>query len=216
MSRSTGDPNIAIVDGFDGTVFAVRDPGITSVIARWTAYYYQWNPNNEACDTFNTTADGVGVFQTDQPQPHHVRVLVDQGGYDASCSTTGVYLRQILVQIVNQFNRPVTRDDLNISETLSNISANTCGTGTPSGSACAPNFGGGQFIDSMTVSGNLCGSGVDRNSGCGYTLNSLWRACAGGGTAAADIWRYSGQTRSNGVTINGNANGYTPGTELFP
>lgn len=59
---STGDPSIATVNSF-GTVTADQ-PGTTSVTASWTAYTYQWNANNEYCDQFSMTGDGIASFTT--------------------------------------------------------------------------------------------------------------------------------------------------------
>jgi hypothetical protein len=215
VSWNTLNSSVATVNSA-GTATAVG-PGTATITGTWQVESHTWIDGANFCNfngTYNVTAQAR--FTAQVPQPHHVRVIVDQGGYPAECPTTAVYLRQIRVQIVTMDNKDIKRNDLNISETLSDISTNTCGNGSPSGSNCEPNFGGGTFIDSMTVSKDYCGSGINRNSGCGYTVKSLWKACAGSGWAAADIWRYNGETRSNGVKVNGRADPYPAGTELFP
>src|SRR4051794_30529831 len=98
--------------------------------------------------------------------PHHVKVLVDNQGFPADCPGTGVYLRQIKVQVVDSNNNSVTTA-FSVQETFSNLTTNTCNTGTPTPDACGAADAGGQFLDSMGVSGDLCGSGVTQGSGCG-------------------------------------------------
>jgi hypothetical protein len=79
----------------------------------------------------------------------------------------------------------------------------------------------GVFIDTMSVHpgvlfGSFCNTGINRDTGCGYTLTSLWQVCPGPGFGAANIWRYNGETRSNGVKVNGQATRYEQGHEFFP
>jgi hypothetical protein len=211
---STSDPNIATVDGV-GTVTAQNQQGFTSITARWLANTYQYNPNTEFCDSFSQYVYGVEAFQTDPPIPHHVRVVLDAGGFPPACLFTGVYRREVTVQIVNQFNRNVTNGA--VAEAFANLdpNENTCGNGNPNPTPCGviDVTGIGQFTDIMTVSGNSCGSGISQGSGCGFTLTSTWRMC---GTQSMNIWTYNGETRSNIVRVNGNGGSISSGTELFP
>jgi hypothetical protein len=157
-----------------------------------------------------------------EPQPHHVRVIVDQAGYPSGCTTTPVYVRQIQVQIVSEGNVAITHVDIPISESFTNVTPNTCGNPSPQESPCSTlNITAGQFIDTMAVHGGVpfgsfCNTGINSGSGCGYTLTSLWRVCPGPSFGAADIWRYNGETRSNLVKVDGRSDIYPPGMELFP
>jgi len=146
--------------------------------------------------------------------PHHVRVVQDIQGPPASCPSTGVYVRLMTVQAVNINDADVT-DFFSVSESLSGISNNSCGTGQPQGSICAPADSGGQFTDIMAVTGNFCGSGINRNSGCGYTLTSNWSWCGLlGPVDLRSIWSYAGETRSNVIRVNGQTQ-YPSGTYLY-
>jgi hypothetical protein len=150
------------------------------------------------------------------PTPDHVKVIRDNMGFPTSCPDTGVYLRQILVQIVNKHNVDVT-SNISVEESFTNLTENTCNNGAPTPSPCEAtggNFGAGQFLDSMAVTENLCGSGINRNFGCGYTVTSTWSVCGGGARKA--IWKYNGETRSNIVRVNGQAGRIADGTPLFP
>src|SRR5262245_36952839 len=197
----TENSSVATVDSF-GTVTAQDQQGSTGVYADWTAYTYQWNPNNEVCDTYSGEVGYEAYFQTDPPIPHHVRVYSDVGGFPQSCFFTGVYRRDVSVQIVNQFNRLVGSGS--VQEGFTNLTTNTCGIGSPIPSPChlVDVIGLGLYTDSMAVSGNSCGSGISQGSGCGYTLTSTWRMC---GSQTMNIWTYNGETRSNIVRVNGNS-----------
>jgi hypothetical protein len=209
ITWSTDNSNIATVNSV-GTVTAQNQQGGTTVSATWTAYNGQWNPNSEYCDQFQTSAGGWGYFQTDPPIPHHVRVVSDIGGFPPACLFTGVYVRQVTVQVVNQYNRNVTSGS--VQEGFTNLTTNTCGNGAPNPTSCGVLDVFRRFTDTMTVSGNVCGSGISQGSGCGYTLTSTWRIC---GTQSMNIWTYNGETRSNIVRVNGTTQ-ISSGTELFP
>jgi hypothetical protein len=224
ISWNPSNSNVATVTG--GTTIAVG-PGTATIIAAWETEDHQFVgggfPGEGFCQSTGLHAWTATASFTTQPlQPHHVRVIVDQQGYNSDCPTTSVYLRQIQLQIVTRNNIAITRNDLNISETLFGFTENTCGNGFPVGSGCGPNFGGGTFIDSMAVAGgsgnpaDLCNTGINPSSGCGYNVESLWKACAGNGFAAADIWRYHGETRSNSVRVDSSLDGFQPGTQLYP
>ena len=214
---TSSNPNIATINGGGGvaTVTAQNQQGFTGITARWLAYRHQWNPNNEACDSYSQYVYGVESFQTDPPIPHNVRVVLDAGGFPPACLFTGVYRREVTVQIVNQFNRNVTNGA--VAEAFANLdpNENTCGNGNPNPTPCGviDITGIGQFTDIMTVSDNSCGSGISQGSGCGFTLTSTWRMC---GTQSMNIWTYNGETRSNIVRVNGNGGSISSGTELFP
>jgi hypothetical protein len=180
-----------------------------------------YTPNVESCLVDLRWVDTSASCNVQEPQPHHVRVIVDQAGYPSGCTTTPVYVRQIQVQIVSQGNVAITHVDIPISESFTNLTPNTCGNPSPQESPCSTlNVTAGTFIDTMTVHGGVplgsfCNTGIDSVSGCGYTLTSLWRVCPGPSFGAADIWRYNGETRSNIVRVNGQSTVYSPGTELF-
>lgn len=144
--------------------------------------------------------------------PHHVRVLLDQAGYPAVCPNTGIWVRQIKVQVVDINNKGITLGS--VKESYSNLSTNTCNNGDPRPSSCMPLDIGGQFLDSMAVSMDICNPGFDRNNGCGFTLTSTWSMCSG--TAQNNIWTSTRDTRSNTVKVNGQTNAFPPGTQLFP
>lgn len=231
----TSDGSVATVNS-SGLVTA-QDGGNVNINATFNAsMYYQ----NEPCGgpypyltaappdsgEFESLAPGCGAcvrygyamaastgYTVKPAEPHHVKVVVDQSGYPASCATTGVYLRQIQVQVVNKNNKDV-KTAFSVKETYANLSTNTCGNGNPVASGCAAADTGGRFLDSLAVSGNLCGSGISQSSGCGFTLTSTWSICAG--FTARNIWTSTRETRSNDVKVNGQSSNYAPGTQLYP
>jgi hypothetical protein len=189
-------------------------PGFTSIQAHWTAYewgsFESGNPNECYERPLDILAD---AFCEILMAPAKVKVIVDQGGFPAACPSTGIYLRQMRVQVVDSTNADVTTA-FSVKETYANLSSNTCNNGNPQASGCAPADTGGKFLDSMAVSGNLCGSGISQSSGCGFTLNSTWSICSG--TAQNNIWTSSRETRSNIVKVNGQSSSYSAGTILSP
>jgi hypothetical protein len=181
--------------------------GTSRITAASTEYPY---------DSFGDLRQFYAQAQAQVTGPNHIRVLTDNHGFPQACPATGVYVRQIQAQVVDSSNRPITTN-IPIAEAFSNMSANTCGTGSPVPASCSATAGG-QFIDTMTVSGNFCGSGIQQNSGCGFTHTSTWSACGNGFNN--NIWTSPRSTQSNGITVNGNStpptNGFPAGTQLYP
>ncbi len=208
VNWSTDNANIATVN-YGGTVTAQNQQGYTGVVATWTAYNYSWNANNEYCDQFNRTVAEAGVFQTDPPIPHHVRVINDVIGQPNDSSNPAqncVAFREMTQQVVNQYNRNIISGS--VEEAFANLTTNTCpSSGAPSPAGCdvlgptsQQGVGPGQFRDGMTVRVPPCGgTTITPSSGCGYTLTSTWRMCSG---STINIWTYDGETKSNGVKVN--------------
>jgi len=154
-----------------------------------------------------TTYDDASV--TTAGPPDHVKVLRDQQG---EVCEGGLQVRQITVQIVDQGGQKITTQT-SVAEGFSNLSANSCGNGSPSPWPCTATQRG-TFIDSMAVSDHIhCDSAISRGSGCGYTLTSTWSVCSGSSHPA--IWTYNGETRSNLVKVN-NTTQIQKGTALYP
>jgi hypothetical protein len=141
--------------------------------------------------------------------PDHLSVAVDNEGFPATCPTTGVYLRQMEMQVVDAQKGAVTNNPA-VAESYSNVTTNTCGNGQPVASSCAE-ADSGQFIDSMTVSQNLCNSGIKQSSGCGYSLTSTWSACGTSGTKT--LWVSPRVTLSNSVKVDGSLAQWPKGTQ---
>jgi hypothetical protein len=129
--------------------------------------------------------------------PDHLSVVVDQQGYPAACPTTGVYLRQMEMQVVSADNQPIVVPT-SVAEVYSGLTTNTCGNGQPIASACEA-ANSGQFIDSMAVSGNLCSSGINQSSRCGFSLTSTWSACGTSGNKT--LWVSDRVTLSNEIEV---------------
>jgi hypothetical protein len=189
-------------------------PGFTSILAHWTSYewgsFESGNPNECYERPVDVIADALCQILA---APAKVKVVVDQQGYPASCPSTGVYVRQMQVQVVDSSNTDVTTA-FSVKETFANLSTNTCGNGNAQPASCAAADTGGKFLDTMTVSGNLCGSGISQNSGCGFTVESTWSICSG--TAHPNIWKSTRETRSNLVKVNNQSSSYSAGTILTP
>jgi hypothetical protein len=152
-------------------------------------------------------------FNPDQPvtvsTPDHLSVIVDQEGYPAQCPTTGVYVRQMQMQVVDVNNNPVTTG-VSVAEAFSNQTSNSCpGAVNPNPSSCG-SISSGQFIDTMSVSDNLCNSGIKQSSGCGYSLTSTWSACI---TSTKTLWVSPRVTLSNSVKVDGSLTQWPAGTQ---
>jgi hypothetical protein len=222
-SLSSSNPGVAdwnFANPLTATAFA---PGQTWLGATWQQFFGHPEPIGDGLSECIIGEGGAEAnCEVQEPQPHHVKVVVDQFGYPTGCTTTPVWARQIQVQIVSEGGVDITHADIPISETLTMGSDNTCGNGNPNGSGCSTfNVSGGRFIDSMSVhpgnpAGSFCNTGINRDTGCGYTLTSLWKTCGGAGFGAADLWRYNGETRSNIVRVNGQSTRYEQGHEFFP
>jgi hypothetical protein len=211
VSWSTQNSNIATINTV-GTVTAQNIQGSTGVVGEWNSSNGIINPSTGDCEQIYRMGSGVSSFTTDPPIAHHVRVTNDVGSYPPSCIITGIFVRQITVQVVNQFNRDVGSGS--VREGFTNLTTNTCGNGAPNPTGCGTLDVLGRFTDTMAVSSNVCGSGISQSSGCGYTLTSTWSMCSGSQTQ--NIWTYNGETRSNGVLVNGSAGPIANGTYLFP
>jgi hypothetical protein len=203
------NPDIATVDS-NGSVTGI-DEGTAGFSFTWPVYYWMQD-FDETCFPYESTDSGGSTSEVAKA-PHHVRVVQDQAGYPQSCPSTGVYLRQIQVQVVDANNSNVTKG-LSVAESYSNLSSNSCGNGSPSPSSCAAADSGGKFLDSMAVTSNLCNSSIQQSSGCGFTLTSTWSICSG--TTHNAIWTSSRETRSNNVKVNGSSSVYSSGTYLYP
>jgi hypothetical protein len=166
-------------------------------------------PVGVPCPTIQFAPQSAGTVLA----PDHVTVVIDQEGYPAACPSTGIYLRQMEMQVVDAYNNHLALDTY-IQETFSNMTTNTCGNGQPIPASCdiTGNGGVGYFIDTMSVSGNLCGSGISQSSGCGFSLTSTWKSCSFDGSNT--LWTSPRVTHSNGVTVNGSSSVYTPGTQF--
>ena len=165
----------------------------------------QW-AHPPACPNQNFgTSQGISVT----PPPDHLSVVVDQEGFPAACPATGVYLRQMEMQVVGA-NDGTIATPTSVAEEYSGLTTNTCGTGQPIASSCEL-ANSGQFIDSMGVSQNLCDSGVKQSSGCGYSLTSTWSACDTSGSKT--LWVSGRVTRSNSAEVDGSLLEWPRGTQ---
>jgi hypothetical protein len=169
------------------------------------------------CPLCNNRGCPAGCDPNPPPPPaaNHVSVVTDNIGFPSACPSTGVLVRQMLMQVVDSAGNPIA-DDTSIAEAFSSMSTNTCGNGSPEASSCAPTgncipCNVGQFLDSLAVSGNLCNSGISQSSGCGFSLTSTWSQCAGG---TRGLWTSPRVTRSNSISVNGSTSKYSAGTEF--
>lgn len=144
--------------------------------------------------------------------PDHVAVIVDNGGFPSDCPTTGIYVRQMQMQVVDTNGTPIGTIFSTKEAFSPNNILNTCGNGLPVPSSCAAEDAGGSFIDTMDVSGNFCTSGIKQSSGCGYSLTSTWSMCSNGFTN--NIWTSPRTTLSNTVEVNGSQTSFKKGTQF--
>ncbi len=158
-----------------------------------------WHAQDDAGAAKLCWSAGTGSV-TVTPAPNHLDVVVDNMGFPSACPTTGVYVREMQMQVADSSNNAIT-NSVSVQEAFSNQSTNTCGNGQPIPSSCAPVDASGKFIDDMSVSGNFCNSGIQQSSGCGFSLTSTWSAC--GGSGSNSLWISPRVTHSNGVTVDG-------------
>ena len=163
------------------------------------------------CEPEPAAAQGTGNVPL-----YGAQVILDNGGYPTDCPTTGMYVRQMQMQIVKQ-KQPYAA--VSIVESISKVSANTCNNGPPSySSQCqAPSLGlgpsgNGQFLDTMSVSQAYCSSGITQSSGCGYSSTSTWSMC---GALTNSFWHSPRIIHSNGIKVNGQSTDITKGTILY-
>lgn len=81
--------------------------------------------------------------------PDHVAVIVDNGGFPSDCPTTGIYVRQMQMQVVDTNGTPIGTIFSTKEAFSPNNILNTCGNGLPVPSSCAAEDAGGSFIDTM-------------------------------------------------------------------
>ncbi len=175
-----------------------------SVLMSWSGKTYGQCPQSKG-------GAGGGTYVVGPPD--HLSVVVDNEGYPSQCPATGVYLRQMQMQVVDANNKAVL-SEVSIQEAFSPAQpSNSCGNGSPVPSSCAATGDGGvgQFIDSMSVSGNLCGSGIKQSSGCGYSLTSTWSTC--GSDGSKNLWVSPRVTHSNGAEVDGIWTKWNTGTQ---
>lgn len=222
-SYSSTNSSVASVNGSTGQVSCLA--GGTATINASMSYsdYYWTGPydgNECVAEPFQPqTSPGGGMTVVG---PDHVKVVLDQAGFPAACPSTGVYVRQMVMQVVDSLDVAQTNNP-SIKETYNPLHpVNSCGTGSPVAPSCAatgpggpfpcPSCGPGQFLDTMAVTQNLCGSGVSQSSGCGFSHTSTWPACSTSGTNT--LWTSPRVTHSNGITVNGNSTTFSPGTDI--
>lgn len=209
---STVNSSVATVDYF-GT-FTGQGVGSTTSS---TFADEPWFISNYSCPVEQRFADGTDSVVG---PPDHLTVVVDQGGYPQSCPSTGIYLRQMLMQVVDVSGNALVTNPSIVESYNPSQPSNSCGNGSPVPSACAPtgpsqctSCSTAQFLDSMAVSGSsgdLCNTGISQSSGCGFSLTSTWTACGTSGNAT--LWVSTRATKSNGVTVDGNSTGWKKGT----
>jgi len=206
-SWTSGDTTVASVNSGGFTSFV--GAGSAIVTGNFPSYYYQYAaPLYSVCTRYSQNFAATGAVTVNPPD--HVAVVVDSEGFPNQCPTTGVYVRQMNMQLVD-IGGNTLKTNFSVMETYTNITANTCNTGTPVATGCAATASG-QFLDSMTVNKNYCNPGVLPASGCGFSLTSTWSMCGSGLTKS--VWTSSRVTKSNGISVNGNTAIYTPGTQL--
>lgn len=149
--------------------------------------------------------------------PDHVTVERNSAGFPAQCPTSGVYVRQILMQLTTKPGTLLTTN-YSVQEQYQNLSSNTCGNGAPVPSSCSPignaklGEGTGQFNDVLTVASNVCSPGFAPQSGCGFSHISVWTMCSNNLTNP--VWTSPRITKSNGITVNGNNTTFSKGTQI--
>jgi hypothetical protein len=146
----------------------------------------------------NLGCQGSGTGQIVVRGPDHVMVRGDTSGV-GTCTPScyGSIQRVISYQVVFSDN---TNDNnvVPIQESLSNISTNTCGTGTPEPTACG-NAQYGQFLDTYDTNYT---STTNPIPSCGYREDQLYQWCQSG--ASVTIAHLpNDQIYSDYITVNG-------------
>ncbi len=162
-----------------------------------------------AKDSTGCQVNGLGLVSV--VGPDHVMVRSDIHGV-STCTPNcyGSVYRLISYQVVFKDN---TNDNntVPIQETLTNISTNTCGTGTPEPSGCG-NAAYGQFADSYDTNYSSTKNPIPS---CGFTENQSYQWCPASGpltiTHLPNDAIYSNCITVNGVTT---PNGMSPGTMI--
>jgi hypothetical protein len=191
--------------------------GVLTAVAVGSTTIYAYESDLDDGEGDYGEFDASAAATATSPTPDHVSVLGDQAGYPQACPTTGVWVRQMQMQIVTA-NGTAYTSNLSISEAYSNLTTNTCGNGQPVASSRATTVNGGEFLETMAVagsSGNFCGPyspAITQSSGCGFSLTSTWSACSLG--YSNSLWTSTRGTYSNSVAVNGTTTLYTVGAQL--
>jgi hypothetical protein len=204
-SWSSSVPSVATVSSTGNTSFVAA--GATQATANFSTEQYYLD-DNSICR--GTRANYTAYANVNVNPPDHVKVIVDNEGFPAQCITTGVYARQMQMQLVDSNGNSVTIP-YSVQEAYTNLTTNTCNNGTPVASSCTATASG-VFLDSMSVTKNQCNSGIAQSSGCGFNLTSTWSMCSNGMTN--NVWTSTRATKSNSVLVNNQATIYNPGTQL--
>jgi len=229
----TGDANASSkVCGTNGDCVCIED-----CLAGGSANFKDWSSSDTTIATLSSSSGGRGTFLgkkggstysnvtpydsnctgsgggniTVNPGPDHVKLLVDNLGFPSACPSTGIYVRQMQMQVVDVNGTAVT-NIYSIAESYQSLTTNTCGNGQPVATSCRVEDSGGKFLDTMSVSDNLCNSGISQSSGCGYSLTSIWAVCSNGLTNT--LWNSPRVTHSNSDSVNGSTSQYSVGTQF--
>jgi hypothetical protein len=204
------DTNVAVMDSVVPYRVHALSAGSTSIDGELTDFTHEQNGPTR-CDTKKMTDNGSCTAVVKPGPPDHASVVVDNLGFPKDCETTGVFLRQMQMQLVDKSGTPIITNP-SIQENFSNQTNTTCGNNNPTPSSCAPTGPAvGQFLDSMSVSNDLCNSGIEQNSGCGFSLTSTWSLCGG---STGTLWTSPRIVKSNSVSVNGSTSKYDPGTQF--
>jgi hypothetical protein len=146
--------------------------------------------------------------------PDHVKVISDQGGFPADCPDTGVYVREMTMQLVDNSGAAIINNNptYSVQEAYQNSTPNTCGNGNGTPTSCT-SIGYGQWNDFIAISGTYCGSGIPQSSGCGNSYTAVWSMC-GYPNLTNTVWTSPRTVLSNSITVNGQAGSFATGTEL--
>lgn len=167
-------------------------------------------------NNFGTCSVGAGANITVNT-PDHLSVVLDNLGFPkCGANQESVYLRQMVMQVVDKTNTAMT-ENVYVQETQSPAQPqNSCGNGSPNPSGCGltgtfPTEGIGQFTDNLTVDQTLCVASGKYKAGCGFSVTSTWGACNVSGSNS--LWISPRITHVDSVTVDGKSTQWIKGTQ---
>jgi hypothetical protein len=167
-------------------------------------------------NSFGTCSVGASASITVNT-PDHLNVVLDNLGFPkCGANQESVYLRQMVMQVVDKTNTAVT-ENVYVQETQNPAQPqNSCGNGSPVPSGCGltgtfPTEGTGQFTDNLTVDQNLCVASGKYPAGCGFSVTSTWSACNVSGSNS--LWVSPRVTHVDSIKVDGKQTQWVKGTQ---
>jgi hypothetical protein len=170
------------VSGSGITVSDVNVQSQTRITAKFTIASNATQGERNVTVTANSQTSNSKKFRAQVP--HQLVVVADTGNVPfANCPY--VISRQVTYKLQDSENKDI-RQAVNVKESFSGQTTNSCQNGQPNPSACAPTTASTnqyyQFTDGIAITGNCASQtalqNCRRNGSCGYEHTQNWNTCS--------------------------------------